>query len=49
MNKGKYTATAKCTVWEPYAVKEKFQPGKIERLISEALKDIGATPEGVMS
>lgn len=30
MNKGKYTATAKNPVWEPYAVKEKFQPGKIE-------------------
>lgn len=40
MNKGKYTATAKYAIWELYAVKEKFQPGKTERLISEALKDI---------
>lgn len=40
MNKGKHTATAKYAIWELYAVKEKFQPGKTERLISEALKDI---------
>lgn len=49
MNKGKYTATAKYTIWESYAVKEKFQPGKTKRLISEALKDFRDTPKGVTS
>lgn len=49
MNKAKYTATAKYAIWELYAEKENFQPGETERLISEALKDIRDTPEGVMS
>lgn len=49
MNKGKYTATAKYTIWESYAMKEKFQPGKTERLISEALKDLRDIAKGVMS
>lgn len=48
MDKGKYTATAKYAIWEAYAVKGKFQPGKVERLISEALKGVRDIPEGVM-